>query len=471
MRLLHSLGRFFRSRNLAIGLIAVLAAYSVLATFVPRRSAGEAALRAWQATHPIASRVTSLFGLHTAYSNPFFIVLCVMLAVATAMCSWERTTRAVKLGRFFRGLSESTQTRLSTSPDSRYPIDPDTDPEDALKAAAANLRRLGLRVRTESSSVVDTQGGVLGLWGSPIFHWGLVALMLVIAAGQLTRAEGFMALPLGERVADEHANYLQINEGPLFAERHTHIDFEAVRIDRHFTSDGVDYGTVPFVVARRADAEIASGSVHANQPLKTGSLIVHMADFGPAVTLAVVTPGGAEVARDTIELDRSASTSSGTTPGQVVLTDAAGSAAVTVRVQAVVFDASGAKPASGISRAIIETAPAGSSDFGPPTLVPVGETIGLSGNQRLLVVDVKDWVRVSIANDWSVPFIYSLLIIAILGLGVAVLVPTRRATVLLVQAEKGYSLHLGMWHARGDALFKRHVIQAVREAAGEGDAT
>ncbi|MDO9107965.1 MAG: hypothetical protein Q7U89_03120, partial [Coriobacteriia bacterium] len=68
---------------------------------------------------------------------------------------------------------------------------------------------------------------------------------------------------------------------------------------------------------------------------------------------------------------------------------------------------------------------------------------------------------------WSVPFIYTLLITAILGLALALLVPTRKASVLLVEDDEGHSLHVGMWHSRSDILFKRQVIEVVRSAAGE----
>ena len=52
--------------------------------------------------------------------------------------------------------------------------------------------------------------------------------------------------------------------------------------------------------------------------------MIHMAAFGPAVTLAVESTGGAEIARATFTLDLSTDTSSGTVPQVFDLTDGSG---------------------------------------------------------------------------------------------------------------------------------------------------
>jgi hypothetical protein len=305
------------------------------------------------------------------------------------------------------------------------------------------------------------------VFGSPVFHWSIVALMLVAAAGQATRAEGFVGLPVGERVADVRANYLQITEGPLFGERFTGVEFQAEDIVRNFTLGNVDYGPSPIVTAFRDRTQVASGRVYPNSPLRVGSLLVHMADFGPAATLGLESAGGAEVGRHTVLLDRSTETSSGTGPKALSFSGGTDVLPIDARVQVVVIRTPvGATPTPQASRAIVETSTAGSGVFGPPVTLTVGEFLTLTGGARLRLADVKDWARVSVTNDWSVTPLYVLFCIATIALAAAVLVPARRASVMLVEGDEGWSLHVATWHSRGDPMFRERVLRVVREAMG-----
>jgi hypothetical protein len=461
-----SVVRTLRSRRLAVALITALAAYTIVSTLVPQGEAADPAVREWAQARPAVESVVTALGLHHAYATPAFLALVGLLALATAACAWERTRRADRTMRSAGILSESLLERLTRRPETSAVVPPGADPLTALEKAAEGLERMGLRVRRRPGSV-DGRAGMAGVWGSPLFHWSLVALMLVAGAGQVTRSEGFLALPLGERVADAHTSYLQVTDGALFGERHTGIEFVASKLDRHYVADGVDFGATPFITAYEGGVEVAAGWVHPNDPLRIGSLMVHMADFGPAVTLALESTGGAEISRETFTLDRSGQTSSGTTPQEFTLSGGPGAPAVKVRAQVLVWDGSAEGTLqTQVSRAILETSTVGSGAFGPPVVVAAGEALDLPGGQRLRVVRVGDWVRVSLANDWSVPFIYSLLLIATVALGVAVLVAARRASVLLVEDDDGvWSLHAGTWHSRTDPGFRTRVAGIVRDAA------
>lgn len=462
---LTRLVRFLRSRRLAVALIAFLAVYGVIGTVVPRGGSDDIAVRMWAARHPVAEAIAAPLGLHGAYASPLFIALAALIAASTAACAVERTRRARIVMRSALRLTEASQERLRECPQFVFRVASDLSPQQVAASVAEGLTKIGLKARVESTSV-DARAGVVGLLGSPLFHWSIVALMLVVAAGQATRSEGFMALPLGERVADQHANYLQVTDGPLFGERHTGIEFEATKIDRAYVSGGVAYGTVPAVTAYLDTVPIASGNVHANKPLRVGSLMLHMADYGPTATLSLESPGGAEVSREIFTVDRSDATSSGTKPQVFTVPGPPGAEGVSARIQIVVQRTSDSSAAV-ISRALIETATVGSDDFGPAVIVTEGAAIDLPGGSRLRLANVSDWVRVSIANDWSVPYIYLLLFVAILGLGLAVLIPTRRVSVLLVEREGDHAVHVALWHARSDTLFKRQVLEAVRAATGD----
>lgn len=456
---------FLRSRRLAVCLIGLVAIYGILGTLVPQGPLADEKVREWVAAHPAAETVAAPLGMHRAYSTPFFLGLILLLAASTTACAIERTSRATRLRRSIRANpSAVVLDRLRQRPEETIPLASSEPPAAQLSRVAATLRDNGMKV-DNGDSWVTGRAGLIGLAGSPVFHWSLVVLMFVAAAGQATRAEGFLALPLEQRVAEVHENYLQIVEGPLFGERHTGLEFEMTELDRDYVKDEVDFGVSPFIKLYRDSELMTEGWVHPNSPLQVGSLMVHMVAFGPSVTLAVEATGGPEIARETFTLDISTETSSGSVAQVFDLTDNSGASGLVARVQ--VLTRAAADWSASESRALLETSAVGAPDFGPAVIVPEGSTLELPGGGRLRVVEVTDWARVSVANDWSVPYVYASLILATLGLAVAVLVPARRVSVLLVEEGEARFLHVGTWHEKRDPEFKRRVVGAVVAAVTE----
>lgn len=450
---------FLRSRRLAVALIGLVAVYGILGTLVPQGLPADSKVVEWAAAHPTAEAIVVPLGMHQAYSAPFFLGLVLLLAASTTACAVERTRRANRLKRSIRGNpSAALLDKLRRRPEETIRVVSSEPSEVLISRVSGVLQERGMKTAT-SDDWVTGQAGLIGLAGSPVFHWSLVLLMVFAAAGQATRAEGFMALPLGQRVAEVHENYLQIVEGPLFGERHTGLEFEMTQLDRDFIKDEVDFGTSPYIKVYRDSELVTEGWVHSNNPLQVGSLMVHMAALGPSVTLAVEATGGPEIARETFTLDLSTDTSTGSVPQVFDLTDGSGASGLVARVQVLTRASAGWSATE--SRALLETSAVGADDFGPAVTVPEGSTFELPGGGRLRVVEITDWARVSVANDWSVPFIYGLLVLAILGLAVAVLMPARRVTALLVEDDEGRFLHVGTWHDKRDPEFKRRVLAAV----------
>lgn len=433
--------RIARSRRLAIGLIVGFVLYAIMAT------------------------LTSHGNWEVPYGKPFFLILTGLLATSTAACALERTQRTLRISRSLGFLSDGVRTRLRARPDFTVSLALDADPDAALTAAADTLTHDRMSV-SRSAHAVDGVAGRANLWGSPLFHWALVALMLVVVIGRTTRSEGFMGLPVGERVPDVHASYLQVEDGSLFGERHSRVEFLVSRVERNHVENGVAYGPTPFVTAYRNGVAVASGWVRPNRPLITGALMLHMVALGPAVQIAAESPGGAQRASQTLLFERSHLTSSGTAPQVIRASGLAGQEPIKVRVQVIIRRPGSPFGDTTVSRAIIETASVNAAVFGPPVVVPEGQAVDLGSGRVLRVVDVKDWVRVSVANDWSVNAIYGLLVLAILGLAIAVLLPTRRVSILLIQGEDDtWSLHGATWHSQRSPSFSGRVADAVREAA------
>jgi cytochrome c biogenesis protein ResB len=209
-----SLGRVLRSRRLALWLILVLIAYAILGTLVPQASVGGgASVAAWQAAHPVLALLTRLLGLHQAYSSPLFLGIIVVLACSTAACALERTAVSWRAMRRAGTISEGMLRRLRERPKLAFPVSGDS--ADVLADVEGGLRRLHLRSR-RGPKLLEASGGRFGLLGSPVFHVMLALLFVVIALGRLTRAEGFIGVPLDSSMRDTKASYGRLTEGPLY---------------------------------------------------------------------------------------------------------------------------------------------------------------------------------------------------------------------------------------------------------------
>jgi hypothetical protein len=192
--------RLLQSRRLAVSLIVSLAAYGIVGTLVPRGAPADSAVRSWADAYPVLESVASPLGLHRAYSSPLFLTFAVLLAACTGACAVERTRRALRIAREMRESSEGALRHLRTRPQVAVCAVSGTDSQTALATAEAGIRTTGLRVHRRAE-VVEALSGGWGVFGSPLFHWAIVALMVAAAAGQATRAEGFIELPADYRRA------------------------------------------------------------------------------------------------------------------------------------------------------------------------------------------------------------------------------------------------------------------------------
>lgn len=465
--LLHRVSSGLRSRRLAAALIVALAGYSIVASLVPRGPADEPAVREWAAAHPVAEWAASILGLHQAFASPLFLSLIALLAMATGACAVDRTRHSLRMLRNGPRPTRDFLDRLRDRPQHAFALDPSTDPGEVMGALSVNMRRLRLRVGPVTATEIHGRGGLAGPFGSTTFHWTILAVILVAGFGQAYRAEGLLGLPVGERVTDARSSYLRVDEGPLFAGRFSGVDLVASDVQRHYMAGGVDRGAAPVIAVSRDGEELARGRVYPNQPLRLGSLLLHSAGYGPAVVLVVGRPPGGEVARTTVLLDRSTEDSSAGVPRVVRLGLGADAPPIAVRVSVAPRAGAGSPGHAADDRAYIETSTVGSGRFGERLSLAVGESLALPGGSILRVAEVKDWALVSLTNDWSVPLLYALFVVLVIGLAVAVLVPTRLVSAMLVQRDDGsWWLHLRAWHSRRDPIFEERVDEAVRAAIG-----
>jgi hypothetical protein len=460
------IARLLRSRRLAIALIAILAVYVFLGTVVPQGALESPGVLDWRSRNPGAQSAAASLGLHRVYSSVPFLAIVVLLTAATAVCAWERTESALRVRRRMRPATDAQVARLKDHPASVVALAPRTGGEDALGTASRLLRRTGLRIRRAPTGL-DATSGAWTAFGSPAFHWALVAVAVVLATGQATRAEGAIQLPIGVPVPDVGASYAHLAKGPLFGDRFSGLTLVASDLVYNLRVDGINRGPAPVITLLDGSTAVASGRVYPNNPLRYETLLVHMDEYGLAPLIGLEDEEGVTRATKVFFLEFTKETSSGTLAQDAEAARGASLPPVAFRVEMPAD-----RDASGIlgrvpfaPRVLIRV---GSPGLGLSDAVPLefGESIDLPGGGKARFIDVQNWVRITVANDWSVPYVYALGMFACVTLAVSLFAPARGARFLVVETKSGPALHVASWHSRGDPSFAERMRSIANQAAG-----
>lgn len=440
---------FLRSRRLAATLLVALTIYAWLTTLVPLRSVDRAAVASWDAAHPYFAVLVNAFGMHDAYTSPIFLGALVLLTLSTVACAWERTRAALRLWRSAGLVTESTLDRLRSAPTARIVLPDAMRDEVSLTGAANALSGIGLRVRRGPVLLEGTSLRV-GLIGSPLFHWALVAVFVFAALGQLTRHEGEVSVLLGESTPDAAASYgPDATAGPWFAGRYSGFDIAVSRLDeRHVVAD-IERGSTPFVQLASEGETLAADWVYPNNPLKSGALTLHRGEIIPALVGRLRFENAQAEQRVVLYYDFATDA-----PQQFDFTGPGIEETITVAVA----------PESAERVRVTSSAPGTTQ-----AAIAVGESAPVAKGVTFRLDALTYAVNLRVVNDWSVPWLYASFVCAIVGTALTVFAPFRRVRVMVVPAEEEspvQTLHMHVTCPRSDPAFPGRVVNAIQAALG-----
>lgn len=428
---------FLGSAVFATSLLGVIAAWAVLGTVVPQASITENKVPAWAAAHPVLEPVARALGLHQAFTAPFFVAAVVLLGVSTAICAWRRTKVAITRARVLRDAARSDSASIKRHHDIEVACDPSLTTAEALDISAETLQRLGARAARDADVVRD----VSPWWtvaGSPVFHWALLAMIVVILVGNLLRAEGLMGLAVGQSKADAAASYGVVHTGPLHS---WHSVSRIIRLDGFepdYQTGGIDRGPTPSVSVLDSKGSVLKAQrVYPNHTLKTGSLTIYPSDYGLAGWLTMQPAAGAKASAGVVLMDFSSETTEGTAPLDVINdTDSSNSTPYRIYVS-VPLDRTAAGPvnrlpAQPVARVIVTDT---SSHIVYSAFVHPKEQVTLPSGSTLRLDNITYYARLQVVDDWSVALFYAGLVVALVGLAIATL--TRQQVVLATFVESG----------------------------------
>ncbi len=460
-------GRFVSllgSARFALSLMIVLGVLSFLATLVPQAARPLAERTAWAIAHPLAARLSGAFGFERAYTSWVFLVPAALLFASTCVCSWRRTTVARKRARALREARSSGMGERRAD----FALGVAGGPDAALDAAAVALASVGLRPSREGDRLLVATRPWAS-YASPAFHWTLALLMLAIALGQLTRAEGLAGVPVGSSIPLQGDSFRVLNEGPLHRWSMSGATIGVPKFAPTYVYHGIDRGPTPTVVVKTSDGALrAQQRVYPNAALQTGFLTVHSSDYGLASTFSLLDPAGAPVSKITELVDFSEEASSGTTPLDLSLASATKPEAYLVEV-VVPLDRQDGHPVRGLPRepsALLRVTDTSTGATVAEKRLVRGESVTLPEGSAFRFDDLVYYARLSVVDDASIPFIYALMALSLVALSVALLAPQRLVVVEYRADEEGTRVDVVARAWRNAGVTPTEVRQALETTLG-----
>ncbi|MDZ4168909.1 MAG: cytochrome c biogenesis protein ResB [Coriobacteriia bacterium] len=453
-----TLARLVRSPRVAVWLIVALSVYVGLVTAIPQESMLPDRHAAWVAEGSPLVSVARAVGADRAYTNPLFLLIAAALTLSTGVCAWDRSRRALRTWRERGMVTEALRARLDARPDAEATVDMDV--EMAQEKAARALEGLHLKAR-RGPSLMYAEAGAWGLLGSPLFHWSMVVLVVVVGLGQLTRWEGLLGVPSTGTVVEEAGSYREFDSGSL-ALPHTGWSLSIASVDESKSIGDVYYGVTPRITLSDGERVLAEQEVHPNRPLRYGPLLVHLSDYGLAVRVKAIGPDGESSGTSNQIIDFDEMTESGTVPSQFAVIDDAGITVAEVAVAVSARDRAGALPRMKPPGKVILIDSVLSDGSKTSVRVAVGEPVELGGGWTIVAEEMGYYARLSVVRDWSVYWIYGLLGLITVGVIIALGVPYRFVWVRSVADPDGGSrVAVVTGQSRRDPVFRSRVTDAL----------
>ncbi len=454
-----------------MGLLLLLGAWTIAASFIPQNAASAEAVAAWRAANPGLLQVVDTLGLHDAFASVPYVALGVVLALCTAVCAWQRTGVARRRARTLREVATVGDSAVVPSSDLEISLAPGLTAERALQVTADTLRHLGVPTTLRGETLVSASPW-WSVWGTAVFHWALVAIIVTLAVAGLVRAEGQMGVAVGQTRPDQPESYGQLTAGPWYrwdgVERLIRVD--AFSID--YQAGGVSRGPTPTVSVLDGDGEtLASRMVYPNHILRHGALSIYPVDYGLSAAIAMLDANGAEIQRTVQLLDFDGASPDGTSPlneiglygpdGQVL-----NRLIVSVPLDSVDEGFLGRLPTTPRARFIILGAD-GSPVF--DEVIEPGQRVGLPAGGALELLGVDYYARLQLVDDPSVPLLYAGGVIALIGLGIATLARQMLLTAQVERDADGSRLAVRMRLWRIHSTSRSEIEDELRRALGTAE--
>lgn len=252
---------FFKSRKLAVVLIFLIIVFSIIGTHIPQKSQLKPDVyNVWKTNHPAQAAIFEKLGFTHLFSSFIFISLASFLFINTLFC-----TRNMLTGAFRRLENKQFQKKAYICGlENSTAIKTEKEPESVIPEINSVLKSEGYNVSQEENCIF-AQKNRLGILGTSLFHVCILFIIMAAVYGSTGRMEGDMRLIEGQTLSEEHGNYMFINEGPFFNEKHQKFDIALEKFYPDYKDEtGTPRGTAEKLVIIENGRKVKADTVYSN---------------------------------------------------------------------------------------------------------------------------------------------------------------------------------------------------------------
>lgn len=197
------------SKKLAIYMILCLVIPSTFGMLIPQMEINPTGYQEWADKYSFAVPVIELIGLHNVFYTRWFALISIVFFVNLLTCTliqglknyrtWINRNHPISAENFavITVLQDINQTR---------------------EIILSTFTSKGYRLAGQTSDRLIFEKGRFGIWGSLLFHTGLIIIVLGALISGAYKISGYMMVAEGEVRTEAHDNYDAIFEGPFFSE-------------------------------------------------------------------------------------------------------------------------------------------------------------------------------------------------------------------------------------------------------------
>lgn len=257
---------FFQSRKLAVILIALIILLSVIGTHIPQESQLKPDVyNTWKTNHPGEAQIYETLGLTSLFSSAIFYGTVLLLFINTLFCTKNM------LGSARRRLNGHFQKKEFISRlENSDVIQTSKDQKEVISLISSEMRAVGYKISQEKN-LIRAEKNRFGTLGTSVFHLCILFIIVSALYGITGRMEGDMRLTEGQTLSEDHGNYMYINEGPLFFEKHQKLNITLEKFyPDYYDQSNTSRGAAGKLVIQKDGKVAATDIVHSNHLMTYG---------------------------------------------------------------------------------------------------------------------------------------------------------------------------------------------------------
>ncbi|VVB85677.1 Cytochrome c biogenesis protein Ccs1 [uncultured archaeon] len=280
---------FFKSRKLAIVLIFLIIVFSIMGTHIPQKSQLKPEVyNTWKNNHPAQAALFEELGLTNLFSSLIFISLASLLFVNTLFCTSNMFSTAFRRA----GKKQFQKKAYINSLENTASIRTGMEGGQVSSLINSVLRERGYKVSREENRIFAEKNRI-GTFGTPLFHACILIIIAAAVYGSISRMEGDMRLIEGQTLSEEHGNYMFINEGPFFNEKHQNFDISLEKFYPDYKDEtGTSLGPGGKLVISENGQKVKTDIVHPNHLMTYNGYTFLGNVYGLAPLLILRNPDG-----------------------------------------------------------------------------------------------------------------------------------------------------------------------------------